>query len=150
MDCSAATSPTPATVAAETWLAIAGGADGIGYFPDQWSPAIGDEIGALNAQIADLAPALLAPEAPATAPPPIKVGARTLNGALYVIAVNSSTASFDVQLQVDGAGTRTFDVVGEGRQVTATDNAISDHFDGLGVHIYVAAPAGWTRASLPH
>jgi hypothetical protein len=149
MDCSAATSPTPATVAAETWLAIAGGADGIGYFPDEWSPAIGDEIGALNARIADLAPALLAPETPATAPPPIKVGARTLNGALYVIAVNSSTASFDVQLQVDGAGTRTFDVVGEGRQATATDNAISDHFDGLGVHIYVAAPAGWTRASLP-
>ena len=147
MDCSAALSPTPQTVAAETWLAIAGGADGIGYFPDEWSADVGTEIGALNTQITDLAPALLAPEVTASAPAAVKVGAHTLNGALYVIAVNSSTSPFDVQLQVDGAGSRTFDVLGEGRQVTAADNAISDHFGGLGVHIYVSAPDGWTQTS---
>jgi hypothetical protein len=75
------------------------------------------------------------------------IGQTNIGPSLGSIAVNSSTASFDVQLQVDGAGTRTFDVVGEGRQVTATDNAISDHFDGLGVHIYVSAPDGWTQTS---
>jgi hypothetical protein len=150
MDCSAALSPTPQTVAAETWLAIAGGADGIGYFPDEWSADVGTEIGALNTQITDIAPALLAPEVTSSAPAAVKVGAHTLNGALYVIAVNSSTSPFDVQLQVDGAGSRTFDVLGEGRQVTAADNAISDHFDGLGVHIYVWAPEGWPQTPPPH
>ena len=33
--------PTPAVVHAETWLAIAGGARGIGYFPDWWLPGLG-------------------------------------------------------------------------------------------------------------
>ena len=59
-------SPTPRTVRAETWLAIAGGARGIGYFPYYWSASIAKEIASINRQITALAPALLAPQAPLT------------------------------------------------------------------------------------
>ena len=43
--------PTPATVRAETWLAIAGGAAAIGYFPNRWSAPIGDEIARTDREI---------------------------------------------------------------------------------------------------
>ena len=36
--------PTPGIVRAETWLAIAGGAKGIGYFPDYWEEDIRSEV----------------------------------------------------------------------------------------------------------
>ena len=55
-------SPTAPTVRAETWLAIAGGARGIGYFPYYWSASIAKEIASINRQITALAPALLGPE----------------------------------------------------------------------------------------
>ena len=35
--------PTPATVGAETWLSIAGGAHAVGYFPNHWSRDVGGD-----------------------------------------------------------------------------------------------------------
>ncbi len=55
--------PTPTVVRAETWLAIAGGARGIGYFPDWWAEPIRNEVRLSNREILALAPALLAPVA---------------------------------------------------------------------------------------
>ena len=55
----------PRPSSAETWLAIAGGADGIGYFPNRWAGDIGATIADTNRQIQSLAPALLAPSATA-------------------------------------------------------------------------------------
>ena len=55
--------PTPAVVRAETWLAIAGGARGIGYFPDWWEEDIRNEVRLVNREILALAPALLSPVA---------------------------------------------------------------------------------------
>ena len=52
--------PTPLTIRAETWLAIAGGARGIGYFPDHWQPPVAHAITQLNTEISALGPALLA------------------------------------------------------------------------------------------
>jgi len=144
MGCSSLLNPTPQTVAAETWLAIAGGAHGIGYFPREWSTTIGGEIQSLDRQIAELAPALLALDVQADAPAPLKVGARTLNGALYVIAVNTGRTPVDGTMTVDGAAARTFDVLDEGRQVVAADGALKDSFAPLAVHVYVAAPDGWS------
>ena len=51
--------PSPAVVRAETWLAVAGGARGIGYFPDQWRADVRAEITRINRDLAALAPALL-------------------------------------------------------------------------------------------
>src|SRR5437588_20777 len=108
MDCSEdRLNPTPDTVRAESWLSIAGGAHGIGYFPNDWSPAVGAEIARTNHEIDTLAPALVEPAIAATASlgSSLKVGAREHNGAVYVIAVNASrapaTATITVPALVD-------------------------------------------------
>ena len=48
--------PTPETVRAETWLAVAGGAGAVGYFPNHWSGTIGTEIARTNREIKSLEP----------------------------------------------------------------------------------------------
>jgi hypothetical protein len=149
MDCAAGSlDPTPATVRAETWLAIAGGADGIGYFPNNWKPDIGAEIRDLNDTITQLAPALLAETvAGESDQDAVKVGARMLNGALYVVAVNSSSESLAASVHVPGLGDRAVDVLGEARQLAPTDaEVLTDSFGPLATHVYVAAPDGWSTA----
>ena len=80
--------PSPAIVRAETWLALAGGARGIGYFPDQWTAPVRAEITRINGDIASLSAALLDEEGPAPTVAPAMVRAtRVRNGATYVIAV---------------------------------------------------------------
>lgn len=146
MDCPGGIlTPTPATVSAETWLSIAGGADGIGYFPNNWSNSIGETIRDLNTTITELAPALLGPETEADSnQDAVKVGARIFNGAIYVIAVNSTTGAVNASIHVPGLAGRTISVLDESRQVTASNtDTITDGFEPLGVHLYIAAPLGW-------
>jgi hypothetical protein len=150
MDCQAGSlDPTPASVKAETWLAIAGGADGIGYFPNNWRDDVGFQIRDLNSTITELAPALLSPKQDVQSNQDVvKAGARVLNGAVYVIAVNSGRAPVQASIHVSGLGGRTLDVLGEERQLKASDDdLITDGFDPLTVHIYVAAPLGWNVES---
>lgn len=132
--------PTPLTVRAETWLAIAGGARGIGYFPDHWRPEIAAAVRRLNVEISSLAPALLARELPAAASAgPVRVGARRLNGTTYVIAVNTSWRT--VRASVTTAGLRgRARVFGEGRGVAVRGGAITDRFGPLAAHVYVVRP----------
>jgi hypothetical protein len=78
------------------------------------------------------------------------VGVRALNGALYVIAVNPTMSEVDNgTIHVGGSGTRTFDVLDEGRTVDASDDVITDTFAPLAVHIYVSAPDSWAPGYLP-
>jgi hypothetical protein len=139
--------PTPATVRAETWLAIAGGAVGIGYFPNSWHyrrADIGDEIAQTNRQIQALAPALLAPQAAASSnTPAVRVSARTLNGALYVIAVNTGYDTVQARITVDGIAGRSATVLGEGTTVGSDDTGFSDTFGPLAAKVYVIPPQGW-------
>ncbi len=138
-----ATAVTPATVAAESWLAIAGGAHGLGFFPAVWSPAIGGAIAGVSRDIAKLGPALLAPSIAADSDHAlVKVGARAHNGAVYVIAVNAGYSATQAAVRVPGLGVRTLDVLDEGRQVTSNAGAFADSFAPLGVHVYVAPPVG--------
>ncbi len=145
MDCSApALEVTPTTVRAETWLAIAGGADGIGYFPHEWVPAVGVEIRQLNSEIHELAPALLSDELEAqTSQGVVRVGARTLNGATYVVAVNTTSAPVDASVLAPGLGAREIHVLGEDRSVVPAYDAFTDHFEPLAAHVYVSPPPGW-------
>ena len=138
-------SPTPQTVRAETWLAIAGGARGIGYFPYYWPASIAKEIASINRNITALAPALLGPEAPVTVSgEDVYAGARSFDGARYVIAVNASLKTPDGELHAAGARRRTVGwVYGEGRSVPVTKGTFADSFAPLAVHIYVVAPPGW-------
>jgi stage II sporulation protein D len=136
--------PTPETVRAETWLAIAGGASGIGYFPNNWAPELDATIAQANWQIRELAPALLAPPTDArTDTSAIKLSARRLNNAVYVIAVNTTTETLEADLHVLGLDGRSAEVVGEDRSVTANDDTIRDEFGPLGVHVYIVPPAPW-------
>jgi hypothetical protein len=137
-------SPTAQTVRAETWLAIAGGARGIGYFPYYWPASITKEITRINRDIAALAPALLGPETPLTTTPgSVYAGARTFDGARYVIAVNATTKAAKATFTLPGLGTTVGWVYGEGRTVPVDKGTFTDSFAPLAVHIYVIAPSGW-------
>ena len=136
-----ATGVTPASIAAESWLAIAGGAKGLGFFPSIWDGAAGRAIAGVTQDIAKLGPALMAPQLPAESDTAaVKAGARVYNEAIYLIAVNSSFAPVQATVRVPGAGTRLWNVLDEGRQVTSTEGAFTESFAPLGVHVYVAAP----------
>lgn len=134
---------TNETVRAETWLAIAAGADGIGYFPHDWNRSVGAEIRRTNAQITALAPALLSPEADvSSADGAVKVGARRAHGALYVVAVNATRQRVAaVEITLPGLADRPLTVYDENRTVNSSGNAFRDDFGPLEVHIYVVAPA---------
>jgi hypothetical protein len=137
--------PSPAVVRVETWLAIAGGARGIGYFPDYWAEDIRSEVRATNREILALAPALLSPSVRAgwSAENPVRVAVRRLNGATYVIAANTSTAPASASFTVAGLGGRPLRVFRDGRTVKPMGDFVTDRLPGLGVAVYVAAPAGW-------
>jgi hypothetical protein len=137
--------PTPTDVQAETWLAIAGGARGIGYFPDYWAEDIRNLVTSTNRDIAALAPALLDQVVSATwsTATPIRVGVRRHNGAVYVIAVNTSTSPQPVSFTVPGLGGRPLQVFTDGRTIKPYGDLAVDKLPGLGVAVYIAAPAGW-------
>lgn len=137
--------PTPGVVRAETWLAIAGGARGIGYFPDWWAEDIRSEVRQTNREILALAPALLAPVSQASwsADGPVRIGARRYNGATYVIAVNTSTAPASASFSVRGLAGRKLREFRDGRTVTAMGDLAVDKLPGLGVAVYVVPPVGW-------
>jgi hypothetical protein len=139
------TAVTPATVRAEAWLAIAGGARGLGFFPADWTPAVGQAIARLARQVAGLGPALFSFPVPATAGGAggqIVVGARAHEGALYVIAVNPSRVATEATIRVPGLEGRRLSVLDEERSLVPEGNAFSDAFPPLAVHVYVAAPQG--------
>jgi hypothetical protein len=137
--------PTPATVRAEAWLSVAGGATGIGYFPNHWSDSIGQEITHTNREIKALTQALLAPSVPASSDNgPVRVSARSLNGALYVIAVNTTSSTVQAKIIVEGIAGRSATVLGGGGAAVASDDqGFSDSFGPLAARVYIVPPAGW-------
>jgi hypothetical protein len=135
--------PTPATVRAETWLAIAGGAHAIGYFPNNWSPEVGAEIARTNHEIQTLVPALVEPNIAASVSVGsfVKVGAREHNGAVYVIAVNASRAATTATITVPALVDRVLLSLDGQHRVTASGGSFSDSFGPLEARVYIAAPA---------
>jgi hypothetical protein len=144
MDCyGAELEPTPETVRAEAWLAIAGGAHAIGYFPNNWSPDVGTEIARTNHEIQTLAPALVEPAIAASVSLGsfVKVGAREHNGAVYVIAVNASRSATSATITVPEIGDRVLQSLDGGKTVHASGGTFTDSFAPLEVRVYIAAPA---------
>jgi len=133
--------PTPETVRAETWLAIAGGAHGLGYFPNFWDTSVDSEIARSKHEIQSLLPALLEPALDVSSNnDQLKVSARVHNGALYVIAVNASrspqSASFNVPLLAD----RGLVSLAGDRATVASGGAFSDTFGPLEARVYISPP----------
>lgn len=132
------TEVTPAAVKAESWLAIAGGARGLGFFPSDWHPAVGRAIGDVSRDIAKLQPALLGPSIPVTVDHPVvRGGARVHDGSLYVIAVNAGFVPAEARITLPGLENRIVHVWDEGRKLVATGGSFVDTFEPLGVHVYV-------------
>jgi hypothetical protein len=132
---------TPETVRAESWLSVVGGARGIGFFPADWDPAVTPAITAIGKEVSALGGALLAPATSATGSGPVLAAGRTLNGALYVFAVNPTRTSLHATVTLPGLGGRTGAVLEEGRSVTASGDAFIDDFGPLAVHLYVFPPS---------
>jgi hypothetical protein len=135
--------PSPALVRAETWLAIAGGARGVGWFPGVWTAPIAAEIAELSHEISSLAHGLLGEDGIAHVTPdgsPVRAGVRRANGATYVIAVNSWIDPVRARITVPGLSARTVRVYGENRTVQVRNETIADSFRGLHARVYVAAP----------
>ena len=146
---------TPSTVRAEAWLAVAGGARGLGWFTYAWpdgraqSFAVDDDVAAAmartSAELQGLAPILLAPSVRglgSTRSDPVKVGARTYGGRTYLVAVNS----WDVPVSwsrpsLPGLARQAVTVVGEHRTLRAVGGRLTDAFPPLGVHVYAWTPS---------
>ena len=74
----------------------------------------------------------------------MRVSARTLNGATYVIAVNTSGATVQAKISVEGIAGRSPVVVGGGEVVGADDQGFTDSFGPLAARVYIIRPAGWS------
>jgi hypothetical protein len=137
------TAVTPAVVRAESWMAIAGGAHGLGFWPARWPEVNARAIAAVGKDVARLGPAIYAPAVEASDTNQQTVlSARAWGGATYVIVVNPTWEGVDTTITVPSLNGRTVSVLGESRRVDADANSFTDHFEPLGVHIYIAAPAG--------
>jgi len=144
MDCSGAElDPTPETLRAEAWLSIAGGAHAIGYFPNNWSPAVGAAIGDVNHEISTLTPALVEPAIAASSSlgSTVRVGARDHNGAVYVIVVNASRTAASSTITVPALVDRTLVTLDGQHRATAKGGAFDVTLAPLEARIYIAAPA---------
>jgi hypothetical protein len=145
---------TPAIVNAETWLAVDGGACGIGYFTNSWTsahwnrwdfdPGVEQALPGIVSRVQGLAPALCDGTYGDVVTPwdgTVAASSRELNGALYVIAVNGSPSATNVPFSVPGLAGRQLTVLGEDRTIKPVKQLIfRDTFAPYGVHIYMAAP----------
>jgi hypothetical protein len=131
---------TPATVRAESWLSVIGGARGIGFFPADWDPQMTPAIARIAQEVAALGGALVAPDVPASASSPVLAAGRVLQGALYVFAVNPTRRSVRATIHAASLGGRSLEVLEEGRTVASSGDAFTDGFAPLAVHLYVARP----------
>ncbi|MGD8240573.1 MAG: hypothetical protein PVH68_18605, partial [Armatimonadota bacterium] len=133
---------------AMVWLAIVNGATGIGYFPHRWEPYrqadISEELQAemkrTNRQLAELAPAIVGPDAEPIAHEDLEGGpVQTLTkehaGVRYVFAVNTTREPARVRFRF-AAGAQV-EVYEEERTVRLDGDGFEDSFAPLGVHIYI-------------
>lgn len=146
--------PTPAQVRSEVWMALIHGAKGIIYFCHQFQPefieaglladaAMAREVGAINRQIRELAPALNAPDATDEATVisrhenvPIDHVVKRHGGAAYVFAVAMRDGETTGRFEMKGLGDGRVEVIGEERTIDAKDGAWEDRFGGYQVHLY--------------
>jgi hypothetical protein len=134
---------TPESVRAESWLAMIGGAVGLGFFPAAWTAEVEQAIRRVGEESAILAPSLLGRRLATKlvdGPPTLRVGAWTDGRTIVVAAVNASRRPARARLSVEGVGNRPLSVLGESRTVPAAGGVVGDSFAPLAVHVYVLPP----------
>ena len=135
---------SPATVRAETLLALTGGAHGIGFFPPELDPALLPAITELTRTLDAVSPGLLGSPVAIHASGVLALRATSYRGALYVVAVNPGTAPVSAEIGVHGLDERTLAVLGEGRTIRAHGSGFTDTFPPLAARVYVAPPT-WVQ-----
>jgi hypothetical protein len=139
----AADAVTPATIRVESWLAIAGGATGLGFFPGNWDAAVGSTIRGIAHRVRELLPALVQPPVAigvSPAVPGVRTSGRTFGGAFYVIAVNAGAQAASVTLRANELGDRSFVEAGRSALLRAHDGALAIALPAMSARIYVAPP----------
>ena len=149
---------TPEHIRAEVWMSICRGATAIGYFTHVWKPSYQQfgvpeknrrALAEINAQLTRLAPAILSTgpspkariEPAASGPNDVKLDviARTLDGDLYLFAVNfdERRLAVDAVIRVEGlAAGQPAEAIDESRTLESRDGALVDRFEPLAVHLY--------------
>ena len=140
-------SMTPAELKAEVFLAVAGGARGIGYFTHTWSPeqkefdvtpSIEHAMQRTDALLSAVRPGLLGDTVlSGSNSGAVKVLARVADGRLYVFAINSQQAWITAQLHVPRLNDGRAQVVGERRSIAVGNDRTTATFAPLAVHVYV-------------
>jgi hypothetical protein len=138
---------TPTDLNAEVWLAIAGGARGIGYFTHTWSPdhkafdvspALQQTMKTISNDLASVRPGLVGRTVPSSVnSSAIKIIARTAGGADYVFAVNTHRVPIKAQVHVPQLHGGPMQVLREKRAVIVSGDQFIDTFQPLGVHVYI-------------
>ena len=138
---------TPQELKAEAWLAVAGGARGIGFFTHTWSPDhksfdvrpdIERAIKLTTGLMSAVSPGLLGITASSGVnSSAIKILARRDGKRTYVFAVNTYRAPVVAQIHVPRLANGTAAVFGERRTVSVGNARFNDRFSPLGVHVYV-------------
>jgi hypothetical protein len=134
-------------LSAEVWLAVIGGARGIGYFTHTFSPGdrpfdvapnLQQAMKQTNALLSAVRPGLLGSTVESDANSPVlKVLARSGGRRTYVFAVNAMRSPNKVQIHVPALHDGPATVLGEDRTVTVTNHSLIDQFGGLQVNVYV-------------
>src|SRR5207253_7983137 len=141
MDCGARGGVvTPTVIRAESWLAVAAGAHGLGFFPGEWTPANAAAVAAVTGEVKAVAPALVQPTVPAAADPPLRVAAHSLADALYVVAVNPTRRTLAVAIRLPELHGRTLRPLGLAPPLQTRGDTATGRFPPLGAGVYVAAP----------
>jgi hypothetical protein len=141
---------TAAELRAEVWLAIAGGARGIGYFTHTWTPdhhsfdvrqPVAHQMARTNELIAAVRPALVGRTiASSVNSSAVKVLARRAGKTTYVIAVSTAGAPIRITYDVPALRNGNIRVFGEHRSVSVSQGRVDDVFGPLAVHIYIQTP----------
>jgi hypothetical protein len=134
------TAVTPATVRAESWLAVAGGAKGLGFFPPAaWTGDVGEAIAGVTETVRALGPALTAPEVAATTEPAdslVKAGARRHGDLLTIVVANAGYSATAATITVPELDGRTLSVVGAGSRLEPDGDSFTVRLPALGTRIY--------------
>jgi len=138
-----ASAVTPQTIRVESWLAIAGGAHGLGFFPSDWGTAVGATIRGIVTRVRQVEPALLRPFIPVRieyGTPFVRVSARELHGALYVIAVNAATSPTPVRFAVPRLDGRTLTIAGTAKVIHTHGDVLLATLPARTAYVLVAPP----------
>ena len=131
---------TPAEQEFSTYTSLIHNISGVFWFASHpKSPSNWKKIKQLMAELKELTPVLAAPAAGQRVTcqtPGIQTLVKEYNGALYLIAVNESTAPVQATFAVTGKVRKSGQVWFEGRKVRLKDAVFEDSFDGYQRHVY--------------